>query len=227
MINIFQKSKYHISGGRLLKALLEIRPRQCEICQNTEWLGQPIKLQVHHIDGDNTNNVLENLQLLCPNCHSYTDSWCKNKIKKEVSDEELIKSIQESETIHQALLKVNLSTSGANYIRAKNLILNNGISLLLPVKSLMSEKHYFCIDCGKEIKTNSTRCPECFSISQRTVSRPDRKELKQLIRNNSFVTIGKLYGVSDNAIRKWCKWENLPYKAKEIKSYSDEEWENI
>lgn len=227
MNNIFQKSEYHISGGRLLKALLEIRPRQCEICQNTEWLGQPIKLQVHHIDGDNTNNILENLQLLCPNCHSYTDSWCKNKIKKEVSDEELIKSIQESETIHQALLKVNLSTSGANYIRAKNLILNNRISLLLPVKSLTSEKHYFCIDCGKEIKTNSTRCPECFSISQRTVNRPERKELKQLIKNNSFVAIGKLYGVSDNAIRKWCKWENLPYKAKEIKSYSDEEWENI
>lgn len=50
---------------------------------------------------------------------------------------------------------------------------------------------------------------------------------KQLIRNNSFVAIGKLYGVSDNAIRKWCKWENLPYKVKEIKSYSDEEWEDI
>lgn len=227
MSNIFQKSEYHISGGRLLKSLLKIRPRQCEICKNTEWLKQPIKLQVHHIDGDNTNNNLENLQLLCPNCHSYTDSWCKIKPKKEVSDEELIKSIQESETIHQALVKVGLSTSGANYIRAKNLILNNKISLLLPIKSLMSEKHYFCIDCGKEIKTNSTRCPECFNISQRTVNRPARKELKQLIRNNSFVAIGKLYGVSDNAIRKWCKWENLPYKVKEIKSYSDEEWEVI
>ena len=226
MNNIFQKSKYHISGGRLLKALLKIRPNQCEICQNTEWLGQPIKLQVHHIDGDNTNNVLENLQLLCPNCHSYTDSWCKTKSKKEVNDEELINSLQKSETIHQALLKVNLSTSGANYTRAKNLILNNGISLLPPIKNIIPEK-YFCIDCGKEIKTNSKRCPECASIAKRQVDRPNRETLKQLIRSTPFITIGERYGVSDNAIRKWCKKEKLPYKVKEIKSYSDEEWENI
>ena len=163
MSNIFQKSEYHISGGRLLKALLKIRPKQCEICKNTEWLKQPIKLQVHHIDGDNTNNNLENLQLLCPNCHSYTDSWCKIKPKKEVSDEELIKSLQNSETIHQALIKVELSTSGVNYTRAKNLILKNNISLLAPIKDIIpqNERHYFCIDCGEEIKTNSARCPKC------------------------------------------------------------------
>ena len=36
-----------------------------------------------------------------------------------------------------------------------------------------------------------------------------------------------MYGVSDNAIRKWCDSENLPRKSKEIKSYSDEEWDLI
>jgi uncharacterized protein YjcR len=48
-----------------------------------------------------------------------------------------------------------------------------------------------------------------------------------LIRNISFVNIGKKFGVSDNTIRKWCKNENLPSKSSEIKKYSDEQWENI
>lgn len=69
---------------------------------------------------------------------------------------------------------------------------------------------------------------ECSAKSQRKVSeRPTREELKLLIRSKSFVAIGKQYGVTDNAIRKWCKAMQLPYKAQDIKLYSDEEWIKI
>ena len=47
----------------------------CENCGLTEWLGEPIPLEVHHKDGNRHNNVLENFQLLCPNCHALTDSY--------------------------------------------------------------------------------------------------------------------------------------------------------
>jgi 5-methylcytosine-specific restriction endonuclease McrA len=50
-------------------------------------LGQPINLEVHHIDGDRTNNSLENLQLLCPNCHSYTTNFRKPKNKTIIPEE--------------------------------------------------------------------------------------------------------------------------------------------
>jgi len=40
-----------------------------------EWNGEPLTLQLDHIDGDNTNNLQENLRILCPNCHSQTDTW--------------------------------------------------------------------------------------------------------------------------------------------------------
>ena len=49
----------------------------------------------------------------------------------------------------------------------------------------------------------------------------------KLFRNDSFLSIGKQYGVTDNAIRKWCKVYGLPYKVSKIKKISDEEWENI
>jgi hypothetical protein len=54
-----------------------------------------------------------------------------------------------------------------------------------------------------------------------------RDKLKELIRSSSFVSIGRLFSVSDNAVRKWCDKYNLPRKKAEISQYSDEEWEKI
>ena len=83
------------------------------------------------------------------------------------------------------------------------------------------------MDCGIEILPKSTRCDKCNKFLLRKVERPSREELKNLIRNQSFLSIGKQFGVSDDCIRKWCKSENLPYKVKEIKQYSNEEWNEI
>ena len=61
------------------KILIKERGDKCEKCGINQWLGNKITLQVHHIDGNNTNNIRNNLQLLCPNCHSLTDNWSKRK----------------------------------------------------------------------------------------------------------------------------------------------------
>lgn len=53
----------------------EIKPHKCECCGMTEWLGNPIPLELHHKDGDKTHNELSNYELLCPNCHALTDSY--------------------------------------------------------------------------------------------------------------------------------------------------------
>ena len=53
------------------------------------------------------------------------------------------------------------------------------------------------------------------------------EEFKNLIRNNSFVSVGKMFGVSDAAIRKWCDSYKLPRKVSDIKKISDKDWENI
>jgi hypothetical protein len=57
--------------------LIKLRSNVCECCKNSLWMEKPIKLEIHHINGDRTNNNLNNLQLLCPNCHSFTDNFRK------------------------------------------------------------------------------------------------------------------------------------------------------
>lgn len=53
----------------------------CEICGISNWQDKPIVLQIHHKDGNNKNNVINNLQLLCPNCHSQTETYSNKKRK--------------------------------------------------------------------------------------------------------------------------------------------------
>ena len=62
---------------------------------------------------------------------------------------------------------------------------------------------------------------------QQTVKRPNRDELKKLIRTTPFVHIAKKYNVTDNTIRKWCDAEKLPRRASDIKKISEEEWKLI
>lgn len=94
----------------------------------------------------------------------------------------------------------------------------------IPQKKLTDEEF---LSYQKEISHLSKEEKLYSSLNQRTVERPNRNELKKLIRTKSFLEIGRMYGVSDNSIRKWCDFENLPRKKNEIKSYSDEEWEKI
>lgn len=79
--DFFRNGVYH-NGDSLKKRLFNnnLKEKKCECCGLTEWNGNPIPLQVHHIDGNNLNNSLDNLQILCPNCHAQTDNYCrKNK----------------------------------------------------------------------------------------------------------------------------------------------------
>lgn len=67
-------SKYTKIEG-LKKHLLKLRGWICENCKLDTWMGVPIPLECDHIDGDRTNNNLENLKILCCNCHALTPTW--------------------------------------------------------------------------------------------------------------------------------------------------------
>lgn len=66
----------------LKKHLIKETGNKCQNCGNDSWMGKPISLDVHHADGDRTNNSRENLKLLCPNCHAMTPNYKGRNIKK-------------------------------------------------------------------------------------------------------------------------------------------------
>lgn len=83
--HLILNSKYHHTT---IKRYIErhgiLDTHKCSQCGITSWNNEPITMQIHHIDGNNKNNELANLKMLCPNCHSQTDNFAgrNRKIKK-------------------------------------------------------------------------------------------------------------------------------------------------
>lgn len=69
--NMYNFRSYLINNG--------IKKNVCESCNIDVWMGKPIVIHLHHIDGNRFNNKLENLQMACPNCHSQTSTWGNRK----------------------------------------------------------------------------------------------------------------------------------------------------
>ena len=111
------------------------------------------------------------------------------------------------------LLCPNCDSQTATY-RGRNKGTYNKIQVIKP--------QFFCEKCGAEIVTKDARfCAVCAMEERRKVDRPSKEELAELIRDKSFVQIGKMYGVSDNAVRKWCKSYDLPTKKREMGTYDN------
>jgi hypothetical protein len=74
---------YSYSSNALRKRLIKegLKEHKCECCGLSEWLGEPIPLELDHVDGNHFNNLIENLKILCPNCHARTPTY-RGKNKK-------------------------------------------------------------------------------------------------------------------------------------------------
>lgn len=66
--------------------LVENTSYECSECGINEWNGNPITLQVDHVDGNKENNTFDNLRFLCPNCHSQTKTWGIGNISENGRD---------------------------------------------------------------------------------------------------------------------------------------------
>ena len=89
-IEDYLTNKVKITSHKLRLRLLKegIFEYKCACCGNSEWLGQPIPLELHHKDGNKDNNNLDNLELRCPNCHYFTETY---KTKTGALNVEIIK----------------------------------------------------------------------------------------------------------------------------------------
>lgn len=122
----FKKADFSLNGkGNHKSILLQERGHCCESCGLREWLDKPIPLELEHIDGNNRNNIKDNLKLLCPNCHAQTPTYRgrnKNSGKIKVSDQKILDEIETGCNIRQTLINVGLAPKGGNYKRVKRLM---------------------------------------------------------------------------------------------------------
>lgn len=185
-------SSYHSYRlkNRLIKENL-LDGTKCSICNKPPtWNNKPLILILDHINGDHFDNRLENLRLLCPNCNSQLDTNCgKNK-----------------KTLHKCL--------DCGTLLAKKRKTGLCLACIEKIRKMHRKGHNRRSDhysnnkvcsCGKPITNGAYNCPKCFNEKKRKIIRPNVKTLQKNIKMLGFVGTGKLYGVSDNAIRKWIK----------------------
>jgi hypothetical protein len=145
----------------------------------------------------------------------------EQKIGRPLRQEEVVHHVDEDRTNNSPENLMVFATRG-EHARFHH----NGIALLQEDGSYTSPKfvrsvgdEYFvnrCALCGMACRYKY--CSEsCSQKSRRLVDRPDKETLESLMRTTSIVKIGKMFGVSDNSIRKWAKGYGIPYRRSEIK----------
>jgi 5-methylcytosine-specific restriction endonuclease McrA len=164
---LIQKSEYS-SGLRIRLFKENILQNKCSICglDNT-WMNKPITLQLDHINGDKKDNRIENLRILCPNCHSQTINYAGRKL-----------------------------------IRKRCVVCNRKINNKTGRK--------ICILCYKKLNKEERKITaEKYNIihtgTRKVKNRPSKEELEKLINTMPMTHVGKLYNITDSAIKKWCK----------------------
>lgn len=86
---ILVENSNFVNSNNLRKRLIKegVKEYRCECCKLTEWLGKPIALELHHINGVKSDLRIENLMILCPNCHAITDNYRGKNIGMSVQEE--------------------------------------------------------------------------------------------------------------------------------------------
>lgn len=177
----------HRNGSSLIKRLVDscYKEYKCENpnCGISEWDGKSLRLQIHHINGDHYDNRIENLQLLCPNCHSQTDTYGRrNLIEKN--------SFKINERINEILNETESKFKPSDI---------EGIKL----KVLEPKSKKYCRVCGKEITGYGVKY--CSHECSQKASRKCEAGPEQLIEDfkilKSFRAVGRKYNVTDNAIK--------------------------
>jgi hypothetical protein len=154
--------------GTLKKRLYAegLKRPQCELCGQGEiWRGRRMALILDHANGVSSDNRLENLRIVCPNCSATLETHCGRNVKL----------MQEREC----------ARCGASF-RPR------------------SERQRHCSkDCGIRSDRPQLRQPR---PARRKVQRPSYEQLVADVARLSWVAVGRKYGVSDNAVRKWLRW---------------------
>lgn len=185
------------------QAIIEVMGGSCVCCGYNKCEQA---LELHHLN---------------PNEKDFTFSKNLNKSWESLM-EELPKTVllcaNCHREVHNGLIDNSTLKTTFNEEKAKE---------ILEERNKNKKQHNYCKKCHKEISLHATYCSKCAGEEKRVFSRPSREQLKQDIYTMPMVKVGEKYGVTDNTIRKWCISYNLPSRVKEIRNFSEKEWEDV
>ncbi len=139
--------------------------RRCELCGlGEEWRGRPMSLILDHINGRSTDNRIENLRIVCPNCAATFDTHCGRNLPRK-------RTCPSCDQLFEP-----------RHIR-----------------------HRYCSRACWGVVSSQLRRGSAVP-QRRKVPRPPYEQLMADLQATSFVAVGRKYGVSDNAVRKWIRW---------------------
>lgn len=118
-------------------------------------------------------------------------------------------------------LEEELNEKEKFFIIQFNSVVPNGYNVLNENNTPYYRNTHYCKQCHTKIYAGSKNelCKECYSKTTRQVERPEAEALYNLLikHKGNFTKVAKIFGLTDNAIRKWCKSYNIPYHSKDYK----------
>ena len=189
-----QNSTYgrtHLKRRLIKEGLLEYK---CTECGNDGWWrGKPVALILDHINGISNDHRLENLRFLCPMCNAQTDTFCGKNIKYNIKK-------YKCKSCGGIISKESKSGLCVKCVKQDPLVKKK-------IRQAILAKKYICKTCGNPISSNSKHniCRPCARLRSRKSIRPPYSQLISEIKETSYSAVGRKYGVSDNAIRKWVR----------------------
>jgi len=192
---LVETSFYHSSSLKKRLFTENIFEKKCYRCSRTEWEGVGIPLEIEHKNGNHYDNRIENLTILCPNCHALTETNSgKNHYRKTKKDREKV-------------IEKVLSQSVNGEVQSVIFVDKSKLSEDLKTKSAK--------DVGKEIgvsesfirnycKRHNIQIPSKNIIRDRKFN-IEKDDLEKLVWEKPMEQIGKEKGVTSNTVAKWCK----------------------
>ena len=190
----YLNNSVYITASLLRKKILEsgLKEYRCECCGLNEWMGAEIPLELHHKNGNHYDNRIENLEILCSNCHSVKHGYSKYSKKCKNCNKEFLTTLK-----HQKFCCEDCR------------------------KEYNKKEEKICEQCGKKFYSSNKSQKFCSTkcSHEATKTHDINKEilLSDFLELKTYKSVGKKYGVSDKTIYKWCKRVGLPVTSYEMK----------
>lgn len=171
---------------------------------------------------DKEKHYIQFYDCMCPNGYNRTCGGSGGYTREQIEfSQAIIRDLLDSQlTYYEIQKKYDISIQSLGAINNGRTYHDDDLSYpLRKVSSICNKRDRVCIDCGLPISKSAVRCIQCANKAQYKATRPEKDVLAKEIAEYGFEAVGRKYGVSGNAIKKWCSAYGLPRLKQDIKKY--------